>query len=172
MAIVMVQHSAFNGAVLLRSQTFEVALLIREVQLSAVSVAAASDADASETFRSVYGVHFSTESNNQLFSIFRDGDDDSYYDIGEAFGAQGILDERFEIREVRTVSGGVATVQANLSVVFQRPNFDARFFTSTAEVTADSVQIDVARKDIVDTGQGGVIRTIEVSSAGQISVLE
>ncbi len=44
LAIVLVQQTAFNGSVLLRSQAFEIALQIREVQLNAVSVAAATDA--------------------------------------------------------------------------------------------------------------------------------
>ncbi len=125
-------------------------------------------------FRAAYGVHFNTGSgSNQLFTIYRDIDNDGWFDSGEAFGAQGILDQRFEIREVRRVSGSTQTVQSLISILFQRPNFDARFFTGSGvrSLTTDSVQIDIARKGITGTGSG-VVRTIEVTSAGQIAVLE
>jgi hypothetical protein len=55
----------------------------------------------------------------------------------------------------------------DLSIVFQRPNFDARFFdASNAEVFASMVEIDV------ENPVTGEIRTIEITPTGQIAVLD
>jgi prepilin-type N-terminal cleavage/methylation domain-containing protein len=160
-SVILVRQTSFDGAVLLRSQAYEVALQLRDIQLSAVS-ASYDTAD----FRSTLGAHFTT--NTSRYSIFRDSasgaDDNNYYDVGEEFGQQGILDRRFEIREIRVIDSTPST-ETELSIVFQRPNFDARFFTAgNTEVTAGSVEIEVAR--VGDTAT----RTVEVTSAGQISV--
>lgn len=172
MGIVLVNHNSFNGAVLLRSQAYEIALQVREVQLNAVSVARSGD-----TFRAVYGVHFDTDTTNnrnQRYAIFRDTNANYYYNSGEAFGIQGSVDGQFEIRAIRTISGGVSTNRTNISIVFERPNFDARFFTAAApggQVNAEIVEIDIARREVSGTGNG-VVRTVEITSAGQISIKE
>lgn len=162
--VILVQQSSFNGAVLLRSQAYEVALDAREVQLNAVSIN-----DVTGDFRSLLGLHFDLD-NNQAYNIFRDADNDGYYDQAEMFGKQGALDDRFEIREIRVNrnSGGVMSV-AQLSVVFERPNFDARFFSQTGEIDASGIEIDVAKND-VPSGSSDPIRTIEITSTGQIAV--
>ena len=164
--VVLVQQSAFNSAILLRSQSYEVALDIREVQLNAVSAVTSDGSTAG--FRNVLGVHFDdTTGSNQQYTIFRDSNNDSYFDSGEAFGEQGIMDPRFEIRDIRGIGG-----DNQVSVVFERPNFDARFFIAdglgvVTEVGASSIEIDVARVECV---LASCIRTVEVTATGQISV--
>jgi prepilin-type N-terminal cleavage/methylation domain-containing protein len=167
-SVVSVRQGAFNGAVLLRGQAYEAALLIREIQLTAVS--ATGDAGV---FRSVYGVHIDTDSaSNGRYAIFQDSPSGSnangFYNAGEEFGQQAFLDSRFEIREIRTL-GDTMQSTGGLSVVFIRPNFDARFFDSAGEVNASAVEIDIARRGSVGTDVGDV-RTVEVTSSGQISV--
>ena len=164
-SIVLVRQTSFNSAVLLRSQAYEVALQLREIQLAAVS----ANYD-SAGFRSVIGAHFNASNgSNASYSIFRDGDSDYYYDAGdEEFGLQGQIDSRFEIRAIRTVGDG-PPASSGLSVVFERPNFDARFFDSNGEIFATSAEIDVARVGAAGSGVGDV-RTVEITSAGQISV--
>ena len=164
-SVILVQQGSFNGAVLLRSQAYEVALDAREVQLNAVSIN-----DVTGDFRSLLGLHFDL-SSNQSYKIFRDGGtNNGYYDDGEAFGKQGSLDGRFEIRSIRVNrnSGGVTAV-TKLSVVFERPNFDARFFSQTGEIDASSIEIDVAKKAVA-AGADDPVRTIEITSTGQIAV--
>jgi len=163
MGIVLIQNTSFNGAVLLRSQAFEIALQIREVQLTAVSVA---DSIGGGGFRSVYGVHFYTSSPlNQSFRIFRDDNRDLFHNTNEEYGLQGIIDNRFIISAIR-VDGANYTNAGGLSIMFERPNFDARFFSSPGnQLTADIVEIDIALKDNPTT-----LRTIEVTSAGQIAI--
>lgn len=160
-AIILIQQSSFNSAILLRSQAYEVALQLRDIQLSAVS----ASSDGSGVFKSVLGAYFnSNNTHDGQYSIFRDTDSDGFYDAGEAFGIQGILDKRFEIKEIRTAGGAIEPV---ISIVFTRPNFDARFFTgASTEAHVPSVEIDIVRRGDVS----GLKRTVEVTSTGQIAV--
>jgi len=169
-AIMLTNQSSFNGSILLRSQAYEIALQLREIQLSAVSASSNGSGD----FHSVLGVHFdSTSANNNIYNIFKDSSSGSnsngFYDSGEAFGIQGIVDRRFEIREIRAIGTDTISGYA-VSVVFERPNFDARFFDSSGELTnTSSIEIDIARRGVTGVGVG-VLRTVEITSAGQIAV--
>jgi type II secretory pathway pseudopilin PulG len=167
-AVILTRQSTFNSAVVLRGQAYEVALTLREVQLNAVSVSGDTG-----TFREVQGVHFNSgATSDHTFRVFRDDDNDGYYDgASEEFGQQGFLDPRFEIRAVRAV-GGDTLDGDEVSVVFVRPNFDARFFDGpgdSGEVSATGIEIDIARRDATGTGPGE-LRTVEVTATGQISV--
>ncbi len=166
-AVIMVQQGSFNGAVLLRGEAYDIALTAREVQLNAVSIN-----DVTGNFRSLLGLHFDLNSNQQ-YKIFRDGGtNNGYYDdAGEMFGKQGYLDGRFEIREIwvnQNSGGRVAASQ--VSAVFERPNFDARFFIGpNNEASASSIEIVVAKKG-VSISASDPARTVEITSTGQISV--
>lgn len=162
-SIILVKQNSFNGGVLLRSQAYEVALSAREVQLNAVSsVGVAGD------FRTLQGLHFdTTTSNSGIYRIFRDADNDGFFDSNESIGQQGSLDSRFEIRAIRL--GGLSVTQ--VSVVFERPNFDARFFSApNVEATSvSSIEVDIARRGVSGNGTD-VVRTLEITSTGQIVV--
>ena len=167
-AIVLARQESFNGAVLLRGQAYEVALSAREVQMNSVSAISIAG-----NYRTLLGLHFDTN-NDSLVRIFRDtdppsGNSNGYYNSGEEFGQQISIDSRFEVRGIRTVSGASETSVSNISVVFERPNFDARFFTAGGEVSASAVEIDISKR-----GQTGteieVVRTVEITSTGQITV--
>ncbi len=165
-SVVLSRHDSFNGAVLLRSQTYEVALDAREIQLNAVSAVS----DGSGNFRSQQGVHFDTNSSNDgIYRIFRDADGDGFFDANESYGQQGSLDSRFEIRAINLV-GSDALNGSSVSVVFQRPNFDALFYDSSGQLAGTSaVEIEVARR-----GSSGVtvadFRTLVITATGQITV--
>ncbi|MCA9359668.1 prepilin-type N-terminal cleavage/methylation domain-containing protein [Candidatus Kaiserbacteria bacterium] len=169
-SIILTKQSTFNSSVLLRGQAYEVALRAREVQLSAVS----ATNDAASDFRSVLGLHFDvTNGNEGGYKIFRDANLDGFYSgSGEEYDVQGQLDNRFEIREIRVIDGGGTSVENDLSIIFVRPNFDARFFVDAGqanEKTQATAEIDVARRGIVGTGNE-VLRTVVITSTGQISV--
>lgn len=169
MSIVLARHSAFNSAVLLRSQAYEVALQLREVQLSSVSTSGDGG-----NFRNVYGVYFtkvdtpSTNPKNGHYQIFKDANSDFFYDSGEEFGAIGTLDPRFEVRDIRV--GSVSVAGDEISIVFIRPNFDALFYTSSGKQDVASVELDIARRGFPGETGPEFVRTIEVTSAGQIAV--
>lgn len=169
MAIVFTRQSSFNGAVLLRGEAYKVALTLRDIQLSAVSASFASTT-GSGTFRSVLGAHFDDDPlNNSEYKIFRDADADFYHDSVEEFGLQGILDKRFEIRDIRA---GTAGNPPTVSIVFERPDFDARFFAGSGlvnEITGEDIEIVIARVGSSGTGPGDM-RIVEITPTGQISV--
>ncbi len=165
---VMANHGAFNSAVLLRGQAYEVAFQARDTQLFAVSIMS----DAGQ-YRNIYGLHFDT-SNNTNYKIFRDSNRNFYFGSSEEFGKQGSIDPRFVVGDVRWVhSNGSKTSISNVSVMFERPNFDARFFQAAAPggelINATSVEIDVRVKGTTGNTNGEV-RTVEITRTGQISV--
>lgn len=177
MSIVLARQDTFNSAVLLRNQAFDIALSLREAQLSAVSVQVIGGSD-----RQVIGVYFDTDATgaaNQRFIVFRDGalatpdpSPNGFYNPSEdaLVGQPRQLDPRFEIAEIRAdgsiVSGG------ELSILFERPNFDARFFdAATSELSESVIEIDVKRVGVpVVAGDPGTVRTIEITETGQIAV--
>jgi type II secretory pathway pseudopilin PulG len=160
-AVILVQQSAFNSAVLVRSQAYGIALDARQIQLSAVSAIAQNG-----EFRSLQGLHFDL-ANNQEYKIFLDADNDRSYDI---FGKQGKLDKRFEIRAIRAISNSQpGSTITTVSVVFERPNFDAYFYNNGVEIIASRIEIDIAQKN-GQSGTNDVVRTVEITSTGQIAV--
>ena len=166
-AIILSRQDAFNSAVLLRSQAYEVALQLREVQLNAVSAVS----DGTGDFRSLLGVHFDYDAGvNTSYRVFRENDDPPHgydADMSEEFGLQGFLDPRFEISNVTPNSGALSGT--GVSVVFERPNFDARFFDNGGNELADTVTAVEIELRVVASGE---TRSIEVTRAGQITVLE
>ncbi|MCA9362360.1 hypothetical protein KC906_03210, partial [Candidatus Kaiserbacteria bacterium] len=82
------------------------------------------------------------------------------------------LDQRFEIGAIRAV-GGESLSSDDVSVVFERPNFDARFFRAPGDqIDAPSIEIDVARRGMSGTECGSHYRTIEITRTGQIALLD
>jgi len=160
--IVLVQQNAFNSALLLRGQAYEIALHAREVQLSAVSASGDLDTD----FRSVMGLYFSTaDGDNDHYHVFKDTGD-GFYAAAEEWGPTGQLDPRFTVHKIRL--DGVEVT--DISVVFERPNFDAHFVTAPG-ILADAAVLEI---DIVRVGTDGSSleerRTIEITRTGQIAV--
>lgn len=168
MGIVVAKQSSYDGAVLLRSQAYEIALQARETQLLAVS-AIGQDGD----YRNVYGLYFNEQTPNSYYT-YKNDDADYYFDSDEdmIIGRHNI-DARFEIDAVSTVSGvSESLVDGGLSIVFERPNFDAELYTYSGPVSSgvSSVQIDLRLKGTEGSGVGAV-RTVEISRTGQIIVL-
>jgi len=171
MTIIITRQDSFNGATLLRGEAYEIALLTREVQALAVSAASLGGAN---DYRGVLGVHFSlAPSLNQTYKVFRDGDGDYFYDAGEEYGKGGQLDPRFIISEIRLIQGSAPPSRPpNISLVFERPNFDAKIFlspNSPAPTVVSGVEIDVRVRGNAGSGPGAV-RTVEITRTGQISV--
>ena len=163
-AVVLARQDSFNGAVLLRGEAYKVALGTREVQLNSVSAISIAG-----NYRTLLGLHFDS-SNDALVRIFKDSaGGNGFFNSGEEFGKPLTIDSRFEVREIRIVSGASETIVANLSVVFERPNFDAHFFTSAGEVAASAVEIDISKRNQLGTTQD-IVRTVEITSTGQIAV--
>ena len=167
MGIVVARQSSYDGAVLLRSQAYEIALQARETQLLAVSAVGQTG-----DYRNVYGLYFNAQTPNSYYT-YKDEDGDYYFDIEDdlIIGRHNV-DARFEIDAVNTVSGASESSVGALSIVFERPNFDAGLYTYQGPVSSgvSSVQIDVRLKGTEGSGVGAV-RTVEISKTGQIIVM-
>ena len=170
-AIVVVKHSAFNNAVLLKNQAYEIALAMREAQVYAVS----SKGDESE-FRERYGMYFSTgsASNRQKATVYINtkGSPNRFEGTDEELETI-ILDSRFEISDVcaDTVSSGEVCVRGNnnkASVSFKRPDFDPYF--SLHDGSNYGGEVTAARIIIAPVSGSSITRTIEITQTGQISV--
>lgn len=168
MGVILTRQSSFNGSVLLRSQTYEVALQLREIQLSAVSATSIEG-----SYRTLLGAAFKT-ANSQAYEIAEYTLTSGKVSASDPFGQQGNIDKRFKISGMRMVQNSVETTLTELTVIFERPNFDARFFGLNgnplpSNVTA--VEIDISR--IGGTGaSSGLLRTVEITPSGQITVLD
>lgn len=172
--VILARQSSFNGAILLRSQAFEIALEAREVQLSAVSVQT-SESDYSAyvdaNFRSIMGLHFSK--NSDSYRVFKDSNLNGFFELdkGEEFGPLSKLDSRFEIRKIE-----IGAVEIDeISIIYIRPNFDARFITSVTTEDEDVAEVKVYlyKKGIVGDGVCGKdYRTVVFTRTGQISVMD
>lgn len=159
MTVILARQDAFNSAVLLRGQAYEIALQAREIQMYAVSVTGEGT-----DFQKIYGIHFDT-ANGGIYNIFRDQNGDGNYDItptDESFGKQGVLDSRFVIDAIRVGSNTLSEI----SITFERPNFDAVF-----PGAGNVAEIDVCVKGTAcTTGDNNEVRTVEITRTGQISV--
>ncbi len=167
-AIVIAKHNAFNGAVLLRNQTYEVAFALRQAQLLAVS-----GSNPNTSIKQQYGVYFSKSSPNS-YIVYRDNDVDGIYDAGDTqIGPVGVIDRRFFIRDIfyNTSTGVGGGTGNNISVSFLRPNFDALFRRSVGPYRSGPVYIDIARIGTTDYVVGNV-RRVEITGAGQIAITE
>ncbi len=174
LGVVIARQQTFNSSVLLRGQAYELALAIREIQLTTVS-AVNNDTSGGGDFRAVLGVHLNSNAANRqrYVSFIDDGSSSRYYHSSDTlYGPIGLLDSRFEIRQIRYHDSGIE-VEGNVSITFERPNFDAVFKSSGDPIRrTGSYQIDIG----VAGDSGSVcaedVRTVEVTSAGQVSVLD
>ncbi|MEM9336367.1 MAG: hypothetical protein AAGA35_00740 [Patescibacteria group bacterium] len=174
--VVVARYSSFNSAVLLKNQALEVALSIRQAQLFAV----AAQGDAGD-FEDQFGIHFdSSAGNNRTYRIFRDNNNDGIFDAGDSeIGIPGELDSRFIIRgfvDADNNTGSASSVLTGgdeFTITFERPNFDAKFADSAGALTNDVVYIEIvlAGDTIDDDNVDRLLRTVEITSAGQITAL-
>ncbi|MCA9365642.1 prepilin-type N-terminal cleavage/methylation domain-containing protein, partial [Candidatus Kaiserbacteria bacterium] len=160
-ATILTKHKAFDSAVVLRNQAYEVAFTLREAQNLAVSAAYNPDSATGNEYRQRYGVRFDLN-EPRVYRLFKDNDGNGVYthDSGEEYGAPGILDPRFSFTYLKEISGD--DVDGPLEVMFERPNFDAVFDPT---YLSGGIVIGLS-------AENGMIREIQVTRTGQISVLD
>ena len=154
-AIILIRQDSFNGAVLLESQAYEIALATREVQQNAVSASSING-----TTRQMLGVYFDLN-NRSTYRIFRENSQTVSHSAAEEYGQQNSIDPRFELKDLRVN----CTSESSVSVMFERPNFDGKFYVGGTERLVESVEIDVGTKD-----PSAGVKTVIITSTGQISV--
>ncbi len=163
MGVVFLKNGAFSGAVGLRNQAFEVAFALREAQLLAVS---ANETAPNQLQR--YGVHFT--SGTRAFTIFQDTNNDNFYTTSDTVVRTVRVGEDYEMGRLLNASGSVTDNDTEYAILFQKPNFDARFIldAGSAAITGP-VYVEVRKTGTTGTGVEDV-RWVEVTGPGQISV--
>lgn len=159
MGVVLVRQSSFDGAVLLRSEAYEIALALRELQQSAISASAQEDGAGDLEFRTILGAYFTPNSNSYV--LFQDANNNGY-SSGEERGQQGTIDNRFQIAQI--LNDGVQ-IDGGISITFARPNFDARFVRDGGTVINGPVEIVLRQR-----GGSTEERSIVITRTGQIAV--
>lgn len=171
-AVVLVKNRTFNNALLLRSQAYEVAFALRQVQLMAVSGTKESSSAANQ-----YGIFFDLNdaTTNSKYKVFRDDSQNGnkkgrFEDEDVQLGQLGSLDSHFVIRDIvgpDKVTSLITASNKELSVTFIRPNFDALFKIKTgSSYISGPVYINISTKESPTP-----IRQVEITNTGQITVI-
>ena len=154
--LVTLKYGAFNHLLLLKNQTFQAAIDLRETQARALSALG----QGGTNFRDAYGVHFTTGANDDRYIIFIDTNNNGSYDAGEEIETRR-LDSRFRVNRLCSTTSSCNWSQ--LSITFKRPNFDARF--KSGNTTLSSGRVEFRSRSGATT-----VRTVVINAAGQISV--
>ncbi len=83
MTALVVQQSQWNDSLIVSTQAYELALMIRQAQIYSLGVKEDTAGTESDKFNIGYGVYFSQDNLNQ-YIYFADRDGDKKYDLGEA----------------------------------------------------------------------------------------
>jgi hypothetical protein len=160
--VILLQYSSFNNSVLLKNQAYITAFDFRDAQSRAVSIRGQGG-----QFREEYGLYFHAGKKNQ-YLLFQDVGSDAVakYDAGEEVAVAYRIDPRFEITNICVTRSSVQSCGlSELSVSYQRPNFDANFHAHGAG--SNSIQ---SAEITISTLNGASSRIIKVWKTGQISV--
>jgi len=165
--VVLVNHSAFGGNILVGALAYDVGLSIRQAQVFGLSVR--EFGVGTNTFDVGYGVHFDIDNSTgyQIFAdidknkMFNNGDGtEEVFFIGKGFSIAKICGTNSSSVEVCSDSGGISV----MDVTFIRPDPDA-FIVVDGD---PSVVYQSAR--IVVQSPNGNKREVNVESTGQISI--
>ena len=155
---VLFRFDAFDSVVVLKSITYEIALTVREAQIFAVSAAG----DTSGAFNTPYGVY--VDRNNPVdYIFFEDSNNILRYDNGtDSIIETYTMNSKYNIVDLCV---DATCNKNNLSLTFQRPNFDPNIVSSPAQVNPTSATIRVGMTDDPNT-----TFSVVVGLTGQVTV--
>ncbi len=177
-AVVLANHDRFNSGALLRSQAYEIALRIREIQTSAVSTEGLTGGD----YRRLYGASFTAASPTSINTFSAILDSSGRLTDLQPVGAPTLLDDRFEITCIKALTltgeeqGACRAAALGMYAVFRRPNYDARFYrhgTNTLFTGINAIsgmRIYVGARGSSASRDESNERSITITRAGQITV--
>lgn len=153
--IVLVNQNSFNSAIVLRNQTYEVAFMLRQAQLAAVSGTSDRTSDGQR-----FGVQIDSTENTITF--FSDVDNSGTYNTsaGDILLERRRLDRRFQVDAISIGGTNVAVMH----VIFERPNFDALLFDATGTSYSGVAEV------VIGNQKNAATRSIEINDSGNISV--
>lgn len=165
--VVLVNHSAFGGNVLVGALAYDVGLSIRQAQVFGLSVR--EFGVGTGTFDVGYGVHFDID-NATSYRLFADVDKNKTFDISD--GTQEIFSIGQSFSIARICGTTTASVErcsdtdgvSTLDITFVRPDPDAFI-----RIDGDAATVYQSARVVVQSPQGRE-REVTVESTGQISI--
>ncbi len=168
--------SRYERSILLTNLAYDVALSIREAQVYGINVRSAG---GNAPFDAGYGIHFSTASPGDTFSLFADTNNDHFYSVLEKVRDYKIKNNN-KISRLCTVSinqsACVDIPSGSLDITFRRPDPNA-CFNGTGSAVANAIPTSdcinatgKSQAQITVSADDGSTRIIYVFSTGQISL--
>ncbi|MEX0652403.1 MAG: prepilin-type N-terminal cleavage/methylation domain-containing protein [Candidatus Paceibacterota bacterium] len=166
-SVVLVNHAAFGGNILVGALAYDVGLSIRQAQVFGLSVR--EFGVGTGTFDIGYGVHFDIDSNTS-YRIFADVDKNNTFDVSDGTEEVFSIGQGFSIAKVCATS--VASIElcsdvddiSTLDITFIRPDPDALI-----RVNGDAATVYQSARVVVRSPKGNE-RQVTVESTGQISI--
>jgi len=154
---VLFRFDTFDSVVVLKSIAYEIALTVREAQVFAVSAAG----DTAGTFDTPYGVYID-DVNQQQYIFFEDSNANLDFDNNDSIIETYTMNSKYSFVDlcVNTSCG-----LSNLSLVFQRPEFDPNIEASGAPANKTSATIQIGMVDDPTT-----TFSVIVGLTGQVTV--
>lgn len=168
--LVLVKYTTFDSTTLLKSEAYEIALLLRESQVKSVSVSR-TDTGA---FTYTYGATFTPNTHSyQGFSFKNEAvhpyfvsDNSTLVDPLQVYN----LGERIRIADICVSTGGAYDCDVDrLDISFRRPEYRALFYAEKGS-TDLTTSIATARLFVESVNSDIATFVVEVSALGQISV--
>jgi len=163
-SIILTSYSKFGGQILLRNLAYDIALSIRQAQVYGISARSFLDAQ----FSAGHGVFFSFDEGNNLFYLYTDVDNNSFFT-----SVSDELVETFSIGRGYTidrlcVASGAASESCGiteLDILFKRPEPDAIIRASTGSGFSQYERAHI----VLESPQGNKLSVL-IETTGQISV--
>ncbi|OGD68234.1 hypothetical protein A2996_02955 [Candidatus Campbellbacteria bacterium RIFCSPLOWO2_01_FULL_34_15] len=169
-SIVLINHSVFNGGVVLESLAYEIALITRQAQFFSINVLGSNNGGTT-TFDTGYGMYFTTDpmnSNNKQFTLFADLNDNGIYNVqdGELVEVYNIT--RGNVIKNICINGNSICDREQVHVTFKRPDPDAIIKTDLPADCGDGCSyVDIYVGSSNPRVKDKIIR---ISITGQISI--
>lgn len=170
-SIVLINHSVFNGGVVLESLAYEIALITRQAQFFSINVLG-SNSGGTTTFDTGYGMYFTTNSVNswnKQFILFADLNDDGMYDVQDEEELIEVYNiTRGNIIKDICINGNSICGREQAHITFKRPDPDAIIKTDLPADCGDGcsfvdIYVGSSNPKIKD-------KVIRISITGQISI--
>lgn len=155
--IFLFNYKDFSISVETKNVAYEVALSIREAQISGISAKIGSG-----DYNTPYGVYFSSPPNNS-FETFIDGNNNGLFQKSESVDTLRI-GNNINITGIKVGNGSTCTIASNVSVTFKRPDIDA-IIKTTSSSNHELLQLTIQSLRSSDFNKYIIVR-----SAGQVYV--
>lgn len=164
--VTITRYRDFENSALLTTLAQDIALSVREAQLFGISVRGVGG-----NFDAGYGIFFSLNAPTSyiLFADTFPANGDSVYGDSDIEVNVYTLSNGYAITDIRQVGGPSNEEYEELHLVFRRPDPDSEVMLKREggvgylNRTGSTIEVDI-------TSPGGDVRTVRVSSTGQISI--